>query len=319
MNLPKALKRFKGEIKFNEPLSRQTTFKIGGKVRIWAKPNDLSSLRLLLKFAGESGLPILIIGNGSNILASDDSIEALAINLSAKNFSKISIDSKEIVAGAGINLGQLIKRCARAKKGGLEFLAGIPATLGGAIWMNAAAISEDKIYSTADILDEVRILTPNGRISNIKRSKIKFGYKTSNLPNCIILSAGLNLKNKSRNNINKIISKNIKRRANSQELKIPSAGCIFKNPSNNVSSGISAGYLIDRAGLKGRSIGRAQISKKHANFIVNLGRAKAGDVIRLIKLIRKKVLQKFAIELEPEIKIISNSRKFLPSGKVRFL
>ncbi|MBU2541007.1 MAG: UDP-N-acetylmuramate dehydrogenase [Candidatus Omnitrophica bacterium] len=300
------MKGFKGEIKFKEPLSLHTTFRIGGAINLWAEPGDIPSLRMLLKFAREEDLAVLVVGGGSNLLCKDKFLNALAINLCSPFFSKIRINSKGIIAGAGAKTPHLIKEALKAGRGGLEFLAGIPATLGGAIWMNAAAGPGG---STADIVESVQIMNAAGRIRNIRRADLEFKYRGLNLSRCIILKAQLKLTRQPRGNIKELLTTNLKRRKRSQELNASSAGCVFKNPSQEVGKGITAGYLIQKAKLKGTSCGRAYVSKRHANFIINKGDAKAKDVIALMNKVKTKVKDKFAIRLEPEINIIGNTRR----------
>lgn len=319
MNLRKLLKEFKGELRRDEPLWRHTTFKIGPKAKIWAQPEDLASLKLLLKFSIQERLGVLLIGNGSNLLIESGQQAIVAVNLSAGFFSKIVINSNLVTAGAGVNLSRLIKCCAKANKGGIEFLAGIPATLGGAIWMNAAAISAGEGHCIAEIIEEIEVLTADERVKKISRNKINFSYKSSGLSQCIILSARLRLKEKPQREIMRLVRENLQRRSSTQELRYPSAGCVFENPSQRVAKGLSAGYLIEEAGLKGKAIGRAFVSNRHANFIINRGGAKASDVIKLIKYVKSQVRKKFKVKLEPEVKIINNVKRFAISRKARFL
>ena len=320
MNLLKELKGFRGEIKFREPLSLHTTFKIGGKVKIWTRPQNYHSLRLLIRLAKISGIPIFMVGGGSNLLVRDYSLEAIAINLASANFSKINLGLNSVIAGAGIGISRLIERCCEADRGGLEFLAGIPATLGGAICTNAGAVTGRKAESMSDVVAEVKIMRDDGKIYILKRKDLEFGYRHSNLCQCIILAAKLKLKRRSGRSIGQLLRENLKNRQNRQELNFPSAGCIFKNPSKEAAKGLRAGYLIERAGFKGRRAGRAEVSARHANFIINRGGAKASDVIKLISAIKRRLKEKFAIHLEPEIKIIGRSRtRCFRKGMVNFL
>lgn len=304
MNLAKELKNFKGEIKFGEPLSRHTTFRIGGKVKIWAKPFDYSSLRLLINLAKLSAMPILMVGAGSNLLVSDDSLEAIAINLSAGNFSKFRLNSNIVSAGAGLGLARLIECSLEAGLGGIEFLAGIPASLGGAIRTNAGTTIEGRIKSISEVLEELRIMTADTKIVTLEKKDLGFVYRDSNLSQCIILEAKLKLKRKSKVKIKKLLRENLKDRLETQGTDYACAGCIFKNPGVKLLGAKSAGFLIDKSGFKGKRVGAAEVSVRHANFIINRGGAKAKDVIKLISLIKGKVKEKFAITLESEIKII---------------
>ncbi|MEW6009439.1 MAG: UDP-N-acetylmuramate dehydrogenase [Candidatus Omnitrophota bacterium] len=319
MNFLTLSRQFQGRLKLNEPLSHHTTFKIGGKVKIWAEPHTLSSLRLLLDFAVKEDLPILIIGGGSNLLVQDSPLEALAINLSGDNFCKIRFDCRGVVAGAGVKLPRLISDSIKTKRSGLDFLVGIPGSLGGAICTNAAALSHNCPKAIGDIVEEVRIMTAQVRLKTLKCKDLKFRYRGSNLSQCIVLEARLRLGRAYVKKIKNSIIENFKRRQNTQDLTIASAGCIFKNPSLEVGRGLSAGFLIDKAGLKGKCIGQAMVSQRHANFIINRGNAKASEVIRLMNLIKAKVEEKFSVCLEPEIKIITNQMVYQQGRKIKFL
>lgn len=319
MNLAKELRGFKGEVKFNEPLSRHTTFGIGGRAIIWARPEDVYSLRLLLKIAAAKRMPVLLIGRGSNLLIADKPIKALVINLSSGNFSKISCYPQGLVAGSGANVNKLVERCAEFGFTGLEFLAGIPATLGGAIRMNAAAISAGKPCSMADVVQELKVMSQDGRIKTLKKKDLKFGYKSCNISKCVIIEAKLKLKPGLKSSVKRLARENIARKRETQDLSHPSAGCIFKNPSQEVSRGLTAGYLVDKAGLKGAKVGAAQVSRRHANFIINSGRATAKDVLKLIKAIKSRVKKVYNIELEPEIEMIKDIKINPGSNRVLIL
>lgn len=318
--LRKPLKGFRGEIKFREPLSLHTSFKIGGKVWMWAEPQDCPSLRQLISLARKKRIPVLIVGAGSNLLVKDEPLNAIAINLKGANFSRIRINSKGVLAGAGVEIGYLIKRCLLAGFGDLEFLVGIPASLGGAISMNARTFTTGKKSSMADIINYVKVMTSDGKIQKIKRGDLQFGYRSSNLHKCIILEAQLNLRKRSRKRIKELLNKNLRRRKSFQDLSAPSAGCVFRNPEREVASGKTCGYLIEKVKLKGKRIGDAEISRLHANFIINKGKAKAKDVIKLMRLIKAKIKEKFAITLEPEIHIVGRCSAYQSSRrKFRFL
>ena len=319
MNLAKELKGFKGEVKFNEPLSRHTTFRIGGRAKVWARPEDIYSLKLLLKIAAARRMPVLLIGRGSNLLIADKPINALVINLSTGNFSNISKYPQGLIAGSGVSVNKLIERCAEFGFTGLEFLAGIPATLGGAIRMNAAAKSSGKPCSMADVVREIKVMAQNGRIKTLKKNDFKFGYKSCNISECLILEAKLKLRPALKSFVKILARENIARKREAQDLNHPSAGCIFKNPSQEVSAGLTAGYLIDRAGLKGFRVGSAQVSLRHANFIINCGGASAQDVLKLMKEIKLRVKKVYNIELVPEIGIIKDIEKIRDSRQARIL
>lgn len=284
---------FKGNISFREPLNKFTTFKIGGPADFYLEPKDRNDLINLIKYLKEIKYPYIIIGNGSNVLISDDGIRGAAINLEY-GFTKIEVKKNKVYAEAGIRLSKLVDVCIEHSLVGLENLAGIPGTLGGAILMNAGAYGGE----ISDFITKVEVVDDE-QISFLKKEECGFAYRKSNLEGKIILSAEFELnfgdKEKAKQRRKELLLK----RNLSQPVELPNAGSIFKNPPNDY-----AARLIEQAGLKGLSIGGAKVSEKHANFIVNFNNASAKDVIELMKIIQERVHQKFGIMLEPEIKVI---------------
>lgn len=301
--MPQRLLR-RGKIKFNESLAGHTTFRIGGPAEFWVEPGDLKELVSVIKAAKKKNIPLFIIGAGSNILGLDTGIKGIVVSLNRGYFKKIEAKKNKILCGAGARLASLVGKARSSNLGGLEFLSGIPGTVGGALAMNAG-ISERikgiglRVKGIGDLAEEVRVMDYNGDIFTLKKKNLKFDYRSSNLSKYIILNATLKLKKRKRAAIKKNIDEYLSRRMITQDTSYPSAGCVFKNPS----LGESAGRLIDLCGLKGKSVGGASVSLKHANFIFNKGNAKSGDVMRLMSLIRRKVKDRFNVELEPEIKI----------------
>jgi UDP-N-acetylmuramate dehydrogenase len=296
-------KNFKIKVKKKEPLKTHTSFKIGGQAEFFILPRDIEELRILLDTAKRYKMPFRIIGSGSNILVSDKGLKGFTISLDAPYFKKINIKKDLIEAGAACYLNNLIQYALRNGLGGIEFLSGIPGTLGGALTMNAGITLKVKrqkaqVKSIGDLIETVTVMDYNGNVKQLKNREIDFGYRVCSLSKYIILNAKLRLKKADKNRIKKRIAGYLKKRRNSQDYSHPSAGCIFKNPPGN-----SAGRLIDLCGLKGERIGDACVSWKHANFIVNLRKARATDVLRLMDLIKKEVKKKFGVSLEPEIKI----------------
>lgn len=287
-------KNLKGKIKPGEPLKRHTTFKIGGPAEFFIKPKGISDLKLLLKGLKSDKIPILVIGAGSNILAADKGIKAAVLKLNAPDFRKVSFRGNYLNAGSGLMLQQLLSLAVKRGLSGMEFLAGIPGTLGGALVMNAGAWGRD----IASLVREVKVMDYYGRAKTLKRKEIKFSYRKSGLDKYIILSACLKLIPAKQKEIRDNINKYLELRRNTQDTGLANAGCIFKNPQAG-----SAGRLIDLCGLKGKRMGGARISLKHANFILNKGNARSRDVLGLMRLMRKTVKQKFKVSLEPEIKI----------------
>lgn len=300
------LKGLTGKIKFNHPLSAQTTFRIGGPARIFFQPKDTEDLRQLLINAKKNNLPVFIIGAGSNLLVDDKGVRGIVVWLSAPAFKNISCCRGSLKAGAGLLLSKLIKSALDYGLGGCEFLAGIPGTVGGALVMNAGIRETGRgrrpsTRSISDIVSQVTVMDYNGNVKVLKKENIRFDYRSSNLYNHIILDAGFQLRKKNKKEIKDSLKKYLESRRQQQDYSYPNAGCVFKNPQGRFS-----GRLIDICGLKGKCFGDACISHRHANFIINKGRAKAKDVLRLIAFVRRKVKSKFGIRLEPEIKIWQN-------------
>ena len=288
-------KILKSRVKVKEPLKRHTTFKIGGPADFFVYCRDIPGLRAVLGFAKKNKIRALLIGGGSNILASDKGVKAMVIKLDGPYFKKISFKRDTVIAGSALGLNQLSFATSGQGLRGLEFLAGIPGTVGGALLMNAGAWQEE----IADYLVKIEVMDYNGKVKSIARKNIKFGYRTSNLSKYIILSSVFRLSKGDIRQAKAKIRAYLEKRRSIQDLSLPSAGSVFKNPK----AGCSAGRLIDLCGLKGRRIGKAAISSKHANFILNKKDARAQDVVRLMNLARKEVRRKFKVNLEPEIKI----------------
>ena len=288
-------KKLRGKTLIKEPLARHTTYRIGGPARFLCEPADREDLKLLLKILKRHTIPFFVLGAGSNVLAPDEGVSRAVIRLNAPAFKNITFLRSTVEAGAGVYLGQLIGSCARQGLGGLEFLAGIPGTLGGALVMNAGSRAPGR--SISSVVKEVTVMTGSGQIRRLKKPDIDFGYRRSGLSGCIILSARLKLVASDRRRIMEDVKKHITERRLRQDWR-PSCGCVFKNPM-----GISAGRLVDFCGLKGMRAGGACISPKHANFIVNVRRARARDVRALMEEATKKVRRRFGITLEPEVRI----------------
>ena len=286
----------------NVLLKNYTTFKIGGPAKYFFTAKTKPGLVEAVQAAKKLGLPFFILGGGSNILVSDKGYQGLVINFQFSIFNFSPTESKQqkskIVAGAGLTLGKLVNASAKRGLIGLEWAVGIPGTVGGAIQGNAGAFEG----SMKDIVKEVEVFdVKSNKVRKLKNRECKFGYRTSIFkknPNLIILSCQLQLKTGDKQKIKEKIQEYLDYR-DRRHPKEPSAGSIFKNPKN-----ISAREIIDKCGLKGKRIGGAQISKIHSNFIVNLNGAEARDVLKLIKLVKKEVKNKFGIKLKEEIQII---------------
>ncbi|MFU2158525.1 MULTISPECIES: UDP-N-acetylmuramate dehydrogenase [Caldisericum] len=286
----------KGRVYFNEPMAKHTSFKIGGPAEILAIPSDVEDLKKLLEFAKKEKLPITVIGNGTNILVSDDGIEGLVIKM-AEGFSKVEFDNTLSFAEAGVPLQKLIEEASRRNLGGFEFAFGIPGALGGAIAMNAGTNSHyiSTRIEYADVIDY------NGKIYRFRHDDFHFDYRYSILQEepLILLNAVLTFEQKPFEEILREKEKNIRGRLEKQPYNLPCAGSVFKNPPTTY-----AGRVLEESGCKGLRFGDALISEKHANFIVNLGNATAQDVVNLIREAQLRVYKQKDLILELEIRLV---------------
>ncbi|MBR6231343.1 MAG: UDP-N-acetylmuramate dehydrogenase [Lachnospiraceae bacterium] len=277
----------------NEPLSRHTSFRIGGPARVFVTPPDEECLGDVIKACDASGVRRFILGNGTNVLASDEGYNGVIIQV-YKNFSEIKINGTKIKAGAGVLLSKLSSEAAGASLSGFEFASGIPGTLGGAVTMNAGAYGGEM----KDVLTDVTVYVPGEGIKVLDPAELKLGYRTSIIKNTdiIVLSAGLQLERGDEKAIRERIAELKEQRTSKQPLEYPSAGSTFKRPE-----GYFAGKLIMDSGLKGYCVGGACVSEKHCGFVINKGNATAADVKELMEHIVKTVEDKFGVRLEPEI------------------
>lgn len=286
----------KGEILFDEPMKNHTSFRIGGPVEALIIPRNEYDLKNLLNFRKKNGIPLTVIGNGTKLLVSDEGIDGITVKISGC-FDNVSICGTKVKVGGGHSLANLSRLVADHGLSGLEFAVGIPGTVGGGVVMNAGAHGA----MMKDVLTNVIVMNYEGEIRKYSKSDIDFGYRESKFQNnnMIVLSVQMNLVKNDAEEILKRMHEHIQWRKKTQPLDLPNAGSAFKNPT-----GLSAGKLIDMAGLKGMIVGDAKISEKHANFIVNIGNATARDVRGLMNMVQKEVFRKFGIMLEPEIKIL---------------
>lgn len=292
MDLNELKKMITGKIMENEPMANHTSYGIGGPALAFIKPKSINDLQMIKSFAKKHQVPVNCIGSGSNLLVSDEGINSFVVSLE-KSFKKILFDKNKCYAGAGVKLSKLVKECIKQNLGGLETLIGIPGTLGGALIMNAGAYGNE----ISNYLTAIELLNSNGIVEQVSANEIEFGYRSSTInKDDIILNAEFQLKKVSETEIWKNRDQANLSRKSTQPLKFRSAGSVFKNPKD-----FAAGYLIDQAGLKGKSIGGAIVSDIHANFIINQANAKAEDVVQLIKLIRNAIYKKYSIVLELEI------------------
>jgi len=286
----------RGKLTFQEPMKNHTSLHVGGCADAVVMPKDEADLRNLLRFVRDNCLPLTVIGNGTKLLVGDKGIEGITLMIS-QCLDEYVISGTEITAGAGRSLAQLSEKVAEHGLSGLEFAVGIPGTVGGAVVMNAGAHG----YAMSDIVSEVKAMDLEGETHRLCSTDLEFGYRRSRLQDgeAIVLAAKINLKKDKHERIRAKMCSFKRWRKENQPLDFPNAGSIFKNPEGEI-----AGKLIETAGLKGATIGGAKISERRANFIVNLGSAKAIDVLNLIEKTRTEVKKKHKIDLEPEIRIV---------------
>ena len=286
-----------GSCKRNEPLSKHTSFRVGGPAALWIEANSLADIRRVHEVADHHDLSVTMLGRGTNILVSDAGFEGVCLTL-GPHFRESEIDAEQGVlqAGAGVLLARLVQETQVAGLSGLEFVTGIPGTLGGALAGNVGTRDE----WIGPLVREVTAYSPQAGLQLLRAHDISWQYRNSSLRDqVVILEARLALKPGDAHLIAQRIEGALARRKATQPLFVPNAGSVFKNPE-----GASAGELIEKVGMKGARCGDAQVSEVHANFIVNKGAAKALDVMRLIKEIRDKVQNSYDIELKPEIRFL---------------
>lgn len=290
---------FEGDVRFVEPMMKHTSLRIGGPADVFVIPQDIPSLKNMLIILKRKGIPFLPMGSGTNVLVRDEGIEGVVISL--KFLRKIQIVSEDegnvnIYVEAGTPLQRLVQFSKEKGYSGIEGLAGIPGSVGGAICGNAGAFG----YEMKDVLISVSIMDAEGNSKELRAEDIEFGYRRSNISlHELLLSAEIILKKDEKENVSSRMENFLKRKWESQPVPEPSAGCVFKNPP-----GLSAGKLIDEAGCKGMRIGDIEVSNIHANFFINKGKARASDFIRLMEDVRSRVKENLGIELEPEIRIV---------------
>lgn len=284
------------QIKINEPLKKHTTFKIGGPADIMLFPSSINDLQKAINICVEDNLPYFIMGQGSNLLVRDGGYRGIIIKIGS-NLKKFVVQDTKIYAEAGVRLSELARAAAAHSLTGFEFAEGIPGSLGGAVVMNAGAYDSEM----KNVLESVQALNTRGQIDTFKVEELDMSYRKSIFQenDLIIVSAILQLKRGEKTLIQTTMRDFARRRREKQPLDYPSAGSVFRRPE-----GIYVGPIIEKIGLKGCAIGDAQVSEKHAGFIINKGNATASDVLKLISFIQEKALQTYGIELKPELAIV---------------
>ncbi len=284
------------EVYLDEPMSRHTSFKIGGPADLFVMPRNEVELIEAIMICKETATPFYIIGNGSNLLVRDRGIRGVVIQI-YKYMDTVKIEGNLVTAGTGILLSRLAKAVYDVGLAGFEFASGIPGTLGGAIYMNAGAYSGE----ISQVIESVQVVDLFGHLKALSKDELKLDYRTSILQheNYYAISATLRLEKGDRHKIKENLDELSLQRRTKQPLEFPSAGSTFKRPE-----GYFAGKLIMDAGLRGYSVGGAQVSEKHCGFVINRGGAKAQDVLDLIDHVQKTVMSQFGVMLETEVKIL---------------
>ena len=279
----------------NEPMSKHTTFRIGGNADMFVSPK-IEQVSEIITLAKEYAVPVTIIGNGSNLLVGDKGIRGLVISF-GKDAEKIVLEGKRMTIGAGTLLSKVAAEAARNALTGFEFAAGIPGTLGGAIVMNAGAYGGEM----KDVVVSAKVLTEKGEVLELSKDELDLSYRHSCIPEkgYIVLEVTIELTEGDEIQIREMMDDFKNRRIEKQPLEYPSAGSTFKRPE-----GYFAGKLIQDAELRGYTVGGAQVSEKHCGFVVNKGNATAEDVCNLINDVKRIVYEKFQVEMEPEVKMI---------------
>lgn len=281
-------------VRQDEPLAPYTWFHLGGAAEYFAQPSTEDELAELVRRCRAEGLPIRVLGGGSNLLIRQAGVRGMVIHLSAPCFGNIAVRKNVVCAGGGARLGQVISTAVREGLGGMETLVGIPGTIGGALHGNAGGRGGDIGQWTA----RATVMTRAGDIHQRQREDMVFAYRQSSLDELVILQAEFELEPDNPDDLTRRMQKNWIIKKASQPLGHQCAGCIFKNPR-----GMSAGMLIDQAGLKSTRVGGAEVSDRHANFIVVDETATSDDVLRLIDQVRSRVAERLGVELETEIEI----------------
>ena len=288
-----------GEVFFDEPMDRYTSIRVGGKADVLVCPQSVEALRRVILYCRSCNKPFLPVGNWTNLIVRDGGYRGVIISM--KRLQSVTWDmgrkgSVLVSAQAGVSLAEVVRMAARDAFTGMEFCSGIPGSIGGAVIMNAGAYGKE----IRDVIQEVTLMNERGEIVKRKKKELSFEYRKLNLPEeTIVVGAAFSLEKGDPVEIRERVAEILEKRRQKHPLEYPNAGSIFKNPKSK-----PAGQIIEEAGLKGVRIGDAKISEKHGNFIVNLGNARAADIVALIDLAKKKVREQMGISLETEVRII---------------
>ena len=301
MNIDKAFEQLNAiippeQLLRGESMKKHTSFRIGGPVDIMVLPSEIEHIQTAVDILNKNDVPVMVMGNGSNLLVHDKGIRGAIIKISDK-YCHSEVIGETIKAQSGILLSSLSRIALKANLTGLEFASGIPGTLGGGVTMNAGAYGGE----IKDVVEWVSVLDEHGEIAILHKDKLSFEYRTSSIQDSqqVVLEVFMVLKKGNFEESKAIVADLTRRRQEKQPLNYPSAGSTFKRPA-----GYYAGKLIQDAGLRGMRIGDAQVSELHSGFIINLGKATANDVISLIDLIKQRVKEQFGVDLHPEVRIV---------------
>lgn len=296
INYIEELKNICGTVLLNEPMSLHTSFRTGGPAEVFIKAESTENIISAIDIAKKYNKQYIITGNGSNILVKDGGIDGIVINI-GNEMSKIKCDGTKIYAQAGAMLSALATAAADEELTGLEFASGIPGTVGGAVFMNAGAYDGE----IKDVIEYADVIDSAGNTHRLIKDELELSYRHSVIAekNMIVVGAMFNLNKGIKKNITDKMADFAKRRRDKQPLNYPSAGSTFKRPE-----GYFAGKLIEDSGLKGKTVGGAQVSEKHAGFVVNIGNATSSDIIALMDGCIETVYNKFGVKLEPEVRIL---------------
>ena len=278
----------------NEPLAPYTWYKIGGPARWFVRPRSLEELQACARRCVENDIPIYVLGLGANLLVGDAGVDGAVFRLDQEYFRRVKFEQSMVSVGAGVDMQKLILRTVRQGLAGIECLAGIPGTVGGGIRMNAGG----KFGDIGAMVRSVSVMDQEGTVFERLKDDLVFEYRHTNIASRFILGATLELEPEDPDRIMRRMKEIWMYKRNTQPLNTKNCGCMFKNPR-----GLSAGALIDQAGLKGMCVGGAEVSTKHANFIVAHPGCTADDVLKLVKIIREKVYEKNEIHLETEVQM----------------
>ncbi len=295
MNIDQELgQKLKAGVKKNEPMSRHTSWQVGGPADYFLCPADLSELVEIVRFSDKHDLPLYILGNGTNLLVLDGGIRGLVVNIGPA-FSYVTREGNRLAAGAGTPMTYLARSAVEQGLIGLEFAVGIPGSLGGAVIMNAGSFGG----YIGERVSSVKLISPVAEVITVEKNELSFSYRTSNLPGKgIVVEVVLDLKEGDCAESLKLMGYFLSERKR-RHPELPSAGSVFRNMPDQ-----PAGKIIEEIGCKGMRIGGAKVSCKHANFIVNTGHATAADILSLIEAVRQKVRAEYQLELQPEVRIV---------------